>query len=571
MTYTNRIRNLDRLARPSLPLAAAVSSLLLATFGLPARAAFTGPAEGRSGAVATENAQASRAALEVMQGGGNAFDGAIAAALALGVVAPVSSGLGGGGFAVVYSAKDHKVTTLDFRETSPAKMTLDDLVAKDKPGASVGVPGEPLGLEWLSVHYAKKSLAEDAAPAVTLASQGFMVSRHLGEFTTRMQRMIAPSPVGPIFAPGGNPLAAGQTVQNAPLARTLARFGAEGSKPFYSGDFAQKIVGAAQAAGGKLEASDLSGYQVKERAPLTRTFGSRTVATMPAPSAGGLMQLEVLSLFGADASSPLAGVGFGSSYYIHMLAEGMRSAVADRARLAGDPDLDANVGPAFEQALDPAQIAARRARIEPTKTHAAVEFHTREEGTAHIVVADADGNVVSLTATVNAPFGARLVAADTGIVLNDELDDFTTQASDVQGFGVVGLGPNRPRGGARPVSSMAPAIVLENGKPILTLGGSGGRRIATATTQAMFARLVFGFDASACVSAPRFYTSGTELFLEPDITEDVRVGLAARGETVKDEPFVGTGVQMITLEHGGGATKVAAAADPRKQGFAIAW
>src|ERR1019366_1931042 len=155
-----------------------------------------------------------------------------------------------------------------------------------------------------------------------------------------------------------------------------------------------------------------------------------------------------------------------------------------------------------------------------------------------------------LTTTVNGLFGARIVPEGTGFMLNNELDDFSAPA-DVVGFGIVGLGPNRPRAGARPVSSMAPAIVLEGGKPIAAVGGSGGRRIASNTTQALFARLVFGLDPSACVSAPRMYTSGTDISVEPEVAEDVRIGLAARGETVKDEVLLGTGVQMIAWDRSG--------------------
>ncbi len=504
-----------------------------------------------------------------MQSGGNAVDGAIAAALALGVVAPVSSGLGGGGFALVYVAKDRKTIALDFRETSPAHASVDDLIARTKRGASIGVPGEPAGLEWLSVHYAKKSLADDSAPAATLATQGFTVGQHLAGAIAFDRRALTGSALAAIYVPAGSPLAFGSVGRNPDLGRTIARLGAEGARPFYSGDIAQRIIATSRDAGGALEDADLAAYKPKERAPLTRSFGGRTVASMPAPSAGGLMQLEVLSLFGADGSSPLHSVGFGSSFYFHMLAEGMRGAIADRARLAGDPDLDPQVSAGFEQALDPAQIGARRARIEPTKTHLAQEYKTHEEGTTHIVVTDDEGNVVSLTTTVNGPFGAHTIAGDTGIVLNNQLDDFSLPA-DVAGFGLVGLGPNRPRVSAKPVSSMAPVIVFENGLPIVALGGSGGRRIATATTQALFARLVFGLDASSCVSAPRIYTNGADVFVDPEVAEDVRVGLAARGESVKDEVFLGSGVQMIAWDRSNGAVRIQAAADPRKQGFAAA-
>jgi gamma-glutamyltranspeptidase/glutathione hydrolase len=309
---------------------------------------------------------------------------------------------------------------------------------------------------------------------------------------------------------------------------------------------------------------------VKERAPLSRVIDGRTIYTMPAPSAGGLMLLEALTMYGANRSSALVPLGFGSSAYLHTVAEVMRGAFADRARSAGDPDLDPDVSKAFEAALDPAQMAARRARIDPTKTHLPTDFKTKEGGTSHVIVADAAGNVVTLTTTVNGPFGSTVVAGDTGILLTNELDDFTS-VEDANAFGTKNGGPNRPRPRARPVSSMTPTIVLEGGVPIMALGGSGGTRIATGATQAALARLLFDLDPTACVSHPRMHAQGATLLVDPEMAPDVRDGLRARGETVKDEPFTGSAIQMIASQRTPGApVKILAAADPRKGGMAAA-
>ncbi len=564
MTKTNRIGTGRR-----LPLVGAAAVSLLLTVGLPARGAYQAAAEGSHLAVATDNAEATRAALAVMRGGGNAYDGAIAAALALGVASPSASGIGGGGFALVYVAHEHKVIALDFRETAPAHAGQDSLVVSGKRGTTIGVLGEPAGLEWLSTHGAHRTLAEDVEPARALAESGVVVGRHLADVLGFAQRFVAGTPLASELLPNGQPLAYRSTWKRPALARTLARLGAEGSKPFYTGDIATKIVDAARDGGSVMDAADLAGYKVRERAPLTRVIGTRTISTMPAPSAGGLMLLETLLMYGADATSPLKSVGFGSSSHLHSMAEAMRGAIADRARLAGDPDLEPSVNAAFEHALDPRQIEARRARIEPYKVHTAQEFKTREEGTSHLVIADNEGNVVTLTTTVNGPFGARIVAGDTGILLNNELDDFSG-ASDAAPFGVANGGPNRARASARPVSSMTPTIVLEGGEPIVALGGSGGRRIATEVTQATIARLVFGLDPGACVSAPRIYTNGANLSVDPEISEDVRAALRLRGETVEQEPFQGTGVQMIGWDRSGSVVRVLAASDPRKMGLAAA-
>jgi gamma-glutamyltranspeptidase/glutathione hydrolase len=434
------------------------------------------------------------------------------------------------------------------------------------------VPGEPAGLEWLSQHFGRRSLADDAAPAAAVAANGFPLSQYQATVLQHVQRELLVSPeLSATFLPGGAPLAFRSLVKRPELARTITAFGSQGSRLFYEGAIGAKILRAAHAAGGTLEMGDLTGYRVKERAPLSRTVDRRTVFAFPAPSAGGLMVLETLLMYGASPQSSLVGMGFQSSAYLHTLAEAMRGAVADRARLLGDPDADPEINNAVDRALDPAQLAARRARIEPNHTHSATEFRTREQGTSHILVSDAEGNVVSLTTTVNDPFGVHLVAGDTGIVLNNELDDFSTP-QEVKQWGVVGLGANRPRPNARPVSSMSPVIVLEAGLPVLALGGSGGSRIATGVTQAALARLVFGLDPSACVSAPRIHVGGAsgEILVSPEIAEDVRAGLRARGETVKDDQYPFAAVNLVAWERRGNGARVLAAADPRKQGLAAA-
>ncbi len=564
-------------ARPDMPRlpapttwisAAAAAAILLA--GIPSPAAFPPPAEGAHAAVATDNAEATRAALTVMSQGGNALDGAIAAALALGVASPAASGLGGGGFALVWSARDRKLVAVDFREVAPKDVSVEAMVARKSRGVAVGVPGEPAGLQWLSTHGAKRTLAADAAPAAALAQNGFPVGHHFASALVVGRGFWEGTALARELAPGGNVLAFGSRWQRPELAKTIARFGAEGKAPFYDGDIAAKIRAAAVADGSAMSARDLADYQVRERVPFSRTVGKRTISTMPAPSAGGLMLLEHLVMWGADSMSALGTLGFGSSAYDHMLAETMRGAIADRIRLSGDPDFETRVGSDYEHALDEAQLASRRARIAADKTHPGVEFKTREEGTSHMVIVDTDGNVVTLTTTINSPFGARLVAGDTGIWLNDQLNDFATP-DDVAGYGTVGLGPNVPHGGARPVSSMAPTIVFEGGVPILALGGSGGRRISTAVTQAALARLVFGLDPQTCVSAPRIYTNGTVLYVDPEVPDDVRVGLRNAGETLLPEPMLGSAVQMVAIDRGTSGTRLLAAADPRKAGFAAAW
>lgn len=536
-------------------------------------------------AVVTDHVDATRAALDVLAAGGNAADAAAAAALVLGVVAPSGSGLGGGGFALVSTARDHKVTALDFRETAPAALDAPRLLTgRGAPGrgATIGVPGEAAGLEWLVSHHGKRPLARDAEAAVHTAEGGFYVSRPLADALARSGARMAPgSELSLALFPASQPAPYAARVTRPELAATLRRFGAEGSRAIYTGSVAERIVESTKAAGGSLSLDDLREYRVRERKPLQRDVDGKTIVTMPAPSAGGLMLLETTGMHGASGASPLFAMGLGSSTYLHVLAETFRGAMADRVRLAGDPDVEAGVPEAYDRALDPAQLAARRQRIDVDKTKPTTEFRTREAGTSHIVVVDQEGNVVALTTTVNDAFGSGVVARGTGIVLNDELEDFAAPA-DVAGFGLVGLGPNRPRPKARPVSSMTPVIVLEKGEAILVAGGSGGARIGTSVTQAVLARLVFGLDPSACVSTPRIHPTGAQLLVEAEVPFDVRWGLQARGEQIALVPPAAdpaarapgalgpAAVQMIAIERDAQGRHLLAGTDPRKGGMAAA-
>ena len=328
--------------RPSLTPAAFVTAAGVLLSAFPALGAYTPPATGEHVAVATDCPEATRVALEILQNGGNAADAAIGAALTLGVVGPAASGLGGGGFALVYSHKDKKVTSLDFREIGASKIDIEKLLGQHgmspsvnaARGVAIGVPGEPAGLEWLSAHYGKKPLSFDAEPAAQIATRGFLVGAHLADGLVRFKDYVSVSPdLAAAFVPGGNPLGERATMKRAEIAKSIRRFGAEGSRPFYTGDIAKKEADAAQAAGGNVTVEDFARYRVRERAPLSRTIDGRTVYTMPAPSAGGLMLLETLSIWGASSSSPLSQMGYGSSAYVHSMAEAMRASLSTVDRI----------------------------------------------------------------------------------------------------------------------------------------------------------------------------------------------------------------------------------------------
>ena len=549
-------------------------------------------------AVATENAAATRVGIEALRSGANAVDAAISIAMTLGVVQPASSGIGGGGFALVWDAAQRKVTALDFREVAPGGIDPAQLEYRPKEviqsgrGRMIGVPGEVAGLAELHRRFGRRSFAEDAAPAVAIAEQGYATSDHLARLAVAYHAQINFSnPIKALFKPDGYAVGVGRRIVNRDLAATLRRIGAEGPKAFYEGEVAAEIVKAAQATGSSLTLRDLRAYRPIEREPLKVAWEGHTIYTMPPPSAGGLLLAETLGMFGKADLEPL---GLGSASYNHLLAETFRGAIVDRMRAIGDPGF---VKTDVAALVSKGRLLDRRAGITRDRSRAMPRFVLREHGTAHLVVVDAQGNVVSLTTTINDAFGSLVGTETTGVILNDELDDFTTKAASAmfaanaprstEGTGDVPVvnaskvpasstdsaGPNEPRSFARPASSMTPTLAFRDGLPVLALGGSGGLRIATGVTQALLARMVFAMPVTDCVAVPRVHTPTDEtspvIEIDENVADAVVQDLRSRGETVRLGPNY-SAVQMVAIERGpGGATRISAASDPRKGGVAL--
>jgi gamma-glutamyltranspeptidase/glutathione hydrolase len=517
----------------------------------------------RAGA-ATESRLASRTALAVLARGGNAVDAVVAAALVAGVVAPSSSGLGGGGFALVYRASDRSVSVFDFRETAP--VGVDTAAFEQRPlpdaerGKLVGVPGEARGLGELQRRFGKRPWAELVEPAERFARDGFAVETHLASVLTDKdaQRYHAVPSLARSFWSGERPAFVGARVKRPELARTLQTLATQGPEALYSGPVANDIVAAARRFGGALGAGDLRAYAVRERQPLRFSWEDYEVVTMPPPSAGGLFLAEVLGSFTREE---LARADLDSGLGLHLLAEVMRGALADRARYSGDPDvLPVDVRGLFA----PARLAARKAGILPERTRSVAALAGEDHGTHALVVADAEGNVVSLTTTVNTAFGAEIDGETSGIVLNDELDDFTARSA-TQALGVRSP-PNSARPGLRPASSMMPTIVLRGGKPVFALGGSGGYSIPPSVTYALLRLLVRGETPEKAVKSPRFRFDSNDyaLLLDGRFPDAVRADLARRGETVRTSDAT-SAVQVLAFTPGG----VVGASDPRKGGAAL--
>ncbi len=541
------------------------------------------------GIAATASLEASRAAAEILRKGGNAVDGAVAAALALGVVQPDSSGLGGGGFAVVWSAKDHKARVLDFRETAPARATADMFVVDGKAdpklsrwgGLAVAVPGEPAGLAELERTSGKLGLAAVVKPAIRLAREGYPVSHH--QFCSIDPRragcaapppqLLSPPPLGdhdPLRAllfHGDAELEERAIVKRPELAHMLELFGRRGPAAFYSGPVAQSIARVVQARGGVLTTADLAAYKPLWRDAIVGSFRGRQVWAAPAP-AGGLTELETLQIL--DARPALTALGRGSSAADHVIAEALKHAFADRARSLGDP---AFVKVLEDKLTSPAYARTLAARISDDKVLPPAAYGDKDlagppepphdHGTSHLCVADGEGNVVALTTTVNLLFGARIVDPVSGVVLNDEMDDFSAQPGAPNAFGLIGAFANAVAPGKRPLSSMTPTIVTKDGEPILCVGAAGGPTIVSSTVQTIINVIDFGLDVSAAVSAPRIHAQWmpNALVVETDIPRDVVEGLKKRGHKVVPMPSLAA-VQAVGLS----PARLTAASDPRYGG-----
>ena len=535
------------------------------------------PFHARHAAVASDNAEASAAGLSSLKAGGNAVDAACATALALGVVHPFASGIGGGGFALVYVAKEHRTYAFDFRERAPAAIRADMFLRDGKVdpklsregGLAVGVPGEIRGLGELVRRFGNLPFGRCVAPAERLTRCAH-VSWRLAEVAAGKPTAAGAAPArDPIVTRvfGSQPLAEGDLFRRPELGRTLARLRVGGPGAFYKGAIADAIVAAVKQAGGVMTAADLEGYTGTERTPIEVLYRGLSVMAMPPPSSGGAALAETLGILAAryPDGAALAKLGAGSSAYLQVLAEALKHAFADRARHLGDPDF---VTVPLDHLLAPTYHAELAKRIKDDGVLPADKYGTpdapadqhRDAGTTHLSVIDAEGNAVALTTTVNLGFGAHLVAGDTGIVLNDQMDDFAMQPGVPNGFGLIGSAQNAVAPRKRPLSSMTPLIALDDKGVKVVAGAAGGPTIITATLQAFLNVVDFKMDAQAAIAAPRIHDQWFPevLMVEPQIPRDVTDALTARGQKVKEIPHVGVSNLIVRANDG-----LDAAAEPR--------
>jgi gamma-glutamyltranspeptidase / glutathione hydrolase len=453
------------------------------------------------GVVASESPDASRIGLEVLDDGGNAVDAAVAATFALGVARPQSCGIGGGGF-MVYRGADGEAAALDFREAAPEAIEPDAFAGSGIYSAytghkTVGVPGTVAGMQEALDAYGSLTLAEAITPAEQLARDGFEVSEPLSkEMGNNAERLrLFPEAAQQFLVGGEEPYEPGSTLTQPQLADTLALISREGPNAFYEGAIADRVVADMQEAGGYpgdeglLTEEDLAAYRAVWREPLTGDYRGTEIIAMPPPTSGGVAIIEMLNILeGYD----LEAKGQSSVDALHQIAEAQKLAFADREEYVADPDF---VDVPTEQLTDKTYAEDRRAEIDAEKAGSygpGDPGENPESSTTHLSIIDAAGNAVSLTCTIEQSFGSAVVAPGTGFLLNNELTDFSGPGT-----------PNEPEPGKRPRSSISPTIVVEDGEPVLVVGGAGGARIITGTLLAIINTVDFGLDPARAVDAER--------------------------------------------------------------------
>ena len=512
------------------PLSLSRCCLLLACLhaGAPAQAASVAPVAAEHGMVVSAQHLATKVGVEVLKQGGNAVDAAVAVGYALAVVYPAAGNLGGGGFMTLQMA-DGRKRFLDFREKAPLAASADmylDAQGNVVKGLStkgylaVAVPGSVAGLELAREKYGSMGRKALLAPAIRLAQRGFVLDQgdvDLLRLAGADLRQDAPSAA--VFLPGGEPLRAGSKLVQKDLAKTLALISRHGPDGFYQGKVARALVAASRLGGGILTQADLDQYRVREMAPVECDYRGYHIVSAAPPSSGGVVICEMLNIL---EGYPLGELGFRSAQAVHYQIEAMRHAYLDRNSALGDPDFVHNP---LERLLDKGYAARVRAAIDPQRAGVSRELGpgvAPHEGsnTTHYSVVDGAGNAVAVTYTLNEWFGARVMARGTGVILNDEMDDFTAKVGVPNLYGLVQGQANAIAPGKRPLSSMSPTIVTQGGKPVMVVGTAGGSRIITVVTHAILNVIDYGMNVQEAVDAPTFHQQWL-----PDLTDVERFAI----------------------------------------------
>jgi gamma-glutamyltranspeptidase/glutathione hydrolase len=528
------------------------------------------PVVARQGMVATEQELATQIGLDVLKAGGNAVDAAVAVGFALAVALPNAGNLGGGGFMVVHDAKTGKNTALDFREVAPLKATRDmflDASGNVIDGKSlyshyaVGVPGTVAGMAHALRAWGTLPLSQVIAPAAALAERGFPVSETLATLLQQEKANMGKWPATQqIFWKNGAPLKAGDPLVQTDLAQSLRLIGQRGAAVFYEGEIAQKIAAEMAPHAGALSMQDLREYEVVERNPTRGTYRGYDIVTMPPPSSGGPHLVQILNML---EPWPLSQWGANSAQTLHYMVESSKLAYADRSEYLGDPDfvqipLEGLTSKAYAASLANG-IDASRARSGSSIKPGMPQPYESDQ-TTHYSVVDKAGNAVAVTYTLNTNFGSGIVTKGTGILLNNEMDDFSAKPGVANAYGLIGGDANAVGAKRRPLSSMTPTIVLKDGKPTLVTGSPGGARIITTVLQTVVNTIDFGMNPAEAAATPRVHHQWTpdELRVEKGLSPDTIALLRQRGHVIALKPAMGR-TQTIQIRNG----VLYGASDPR--------
>lgn len=535
-----------------------------------------------NGVVAADHPKASEAGLEMLKAGGNCVDAAVATSFALSVVRPASCGIGGGGFMVIWNADKQEATALDYRERAPMAASADMYDAAE-PGTEIGsvrgpkaagVPGTVAGLCYAAKHYGSLPLSKLLEPAIRLAEEGYGLDatdvRNQKSTLAKLDRYdgyrTKYSGLLNGYLGGGTAFKVGQRFKSPqlPALKLIAKHGRDG---FYTGPVAEAILAATKSAG-VMTAEDLRRMQPVVRKPLMTTFDGKQILTMPPPSSGGAAIIEMLNTLKAwerqNPSQSLDELGHNTEKYAQLLAEAMKHAFADRAEFLGDTDFaDVPLDRLTDQAY--ANEIAKRISLDATKKPADYGrfFAANDSGTSHLSVIDKHGNAVACTETINLTYGSFVVVPEFGFILNDEMDDFAARPGEPNAFGLIQSAANAVAPRKKPLSSMTPTIVIEDGKAIGAMGASGGPRIITATFQVLLNQIRFGLKPQAAVNQPRLHHqwAPNRLSLEAKLFDKLKASLQTRGHEVLSSSGLGVSQSVGRIDN-----KLFGGSDPRKLG-----
>jgi len=580
-------------ARPSAFRSLVLLLVVLYIAAIPggARGAARAPAIGKLGMVVSPQADASAAGLAMLEAGGNAVDAAVATAFALGVSDPHHSGIGGGGFILIRLA-DGTAVAIDARETAPAAASADMYLQPgvhenaSRVGAlAVATPGLLKGLVWALGDFGTKSLAEVLEPAIRIAEEGFAVGPRHATAADLWQRMggarLFPETAAIQLPADGAPIEPGWRLVQTDLGGTLRLIAAEGPEVFYRGRLALAIVEAVQDRGGILTLEDLQSYRAKRREPIRGSYRGYEILSFPPPSSGGIALVEITNIL---EPFDLGARGAGSSASLHVIAEAMKLAFADRAAYLGDADfVDVPIAELTSKRYAERQRARmhsawwRRTPWNWCKKESAILVEGPGDpahggGTTHLSVTDAEGNAVAITQTINLLFGSGITVPGTGIILNNEMDDFSISPFQPNAFGLVDTrGSNAIAPGKRPLSSMTPTIVAKDGKTFMVTGSPGGPRIITTTLLSILNVVDYGMDVQEAVSAPRFHHQWVpdQLVVEAAVPLDVIEALRRRGHRVEVSKQNWSSAQAIVVDPASG--RHLGGSDPRGDGVALGY